>query len=104
MKKITLEWISIAEGDWATANREHQVTSNPNYKAVCFHSQQSCEKYLKAYLQEKGIEPKRTHDLNVLLDEILPFETGWEYLRESCLIVTDFAVDHRYPSRETTDS
>lgn len=102
MKEITLEWIEIAEGDWATANREHRVTENPNHKAVCFHCQQCGETYLKAYLQEESIPPPRTHDLNLLLNEILSFEPSWSNLADSCLVLTDFAVDHRYPSRDTT--
>ena len=53
MKPMTLEWIRIAEGDWATANRENNVEPDTNYKAVSFHSQQCGEKYLKAYLQRE---------------------------------------------------
>jgi hypothetical protein len=30
MKAITHEWIEIAEGDWATANREIAVDVNTN--------------------------------------------------------------------------
>jgi len=52
MKLITEEWVNKAEGDFATAQRESQVENMPNYDAVCFHSQQCIEKYLKACLQE----------------------------------------------------
>ncbi|MEO0520366.1 MAG: HEPN domain-containing protein [Cyanobacteria bacterium P01_A01_bin.116] len=52
MKPITQEWVSKAEGDFLTAQRELQAESKPNYDAVCFHSQQCIEKYLKACLQE----------------------------------------------------
>lgn len=45
MKTETEEWIEKAEGDWAVMNREHKVTDNPNYDAVCFHAQQCAEKY-----------------------------------------------------------
>lgn len=38
MKPETEEWIKKAEGDWATMLREHKVTDNPNYDAVCFHA------------------------------------------------------------------
>lgn len=103
MKKSTLEWIEFAEGDWATANRERNVKTSPNYRAVCFHGQQCGEKYLKAYIQEKGNDPKKTHDLENLLDEILTYEPNWESLRESCAVLTDFAVLHRYPGMETTE-
>jgi HEPN domain-containing protein len=51
MKPITQEWVNKAEGDFATAQRELQVQQSPNYNAVCFHSQECAEKYLKACLQ-----------------------------------------------------
>ena len=34
MKPITQEWVSKAEGDFLTAQRELQAESNPNYDAV----------------------------------------------------------------------
>jgi len=76
MKPITLEWIRFAEGDWATASRENCVETDTNYRAVSFHAQQCGEKYLKAYLQEKSVNPERTQNLEILLDKILPFEPG----------------------------
>jgi HEPN domain-containing protein len=36
------------------AQREYRARNQPNYAAVCFHSQQVAEKYLKAWLQEVG--------------------------------------------------
>ena len=68
MNPITLEWIEKAEGDFITVGRELKARKSPNYDAVCFHSQQTAEKYLKAYLHEfEQIIPK-TH---VLLDLLL---------------------------------
>lgn len=55
MKQITLEWVEKAEGDYLTAKREVVVDESPNYDAVCFHCQQSAEKYLKARLQGAGL-------------------------------------------------
>ena len=102
MKKITLEWIRIAEGDWATANRENRIETDTNYRAVSFHAQQCGEKYLKAYLQEKSLNPERTHNLEILLDKILLHDPVWSILRESCVELTDFAVEHRYPGSTTS--
>ncbi|MGF1515260.1 MAG: HEPN domain-containing protein [Elainellaceae cyanobacterium] len=68
MKPITREWGNKAEADFATAQREAQVTELPNYDAVCFHSQQCIEKYLKACLQEANIAFGKTHDLVALLE------------------------------------
>jgi len=102
MKPITQEWIDKAEGDWATAKREYRARKNPNYDAVCFHCQQCGEKYLKARLQEAGIIFKKIHDLEILLNDVLTVEPGWTNLRNSSLILTDFAVDYRYPGRKSS--
>ena len=102
MKKITAEWIEIAEGDWDTANRENAVPVNTNFKAVSFHTQQCGEKYLKAFLQEAGVNPERTHDLQILLSKIVHLEPSWQTLAHSCVELTDFAVDHRYPGSTTS--
>ena len=56
MTPLTKEWVRKDEGDFATAERELAVTSAPNYDAVCFHAQQCIEKYLKARLQEVGVQ------------------------------------------------
>ncbi len=43
--------------------REHLVTDNPNYDAVCFHAQQCAEKYMKARLVDADVFLRKTHDL-----------------------------------------
>ena len=50
LNEIVKEWIAKAEGDFAVACRERRVRKLPNWDAVCFHSQQCVEKYLKALL------------------------------------------------------
>jgi HEPN domain-containing protein len=97
MKPITQEWVNKAEGDFATAQRELQVQDLPNYDAVCFHSQQCAEKYLKACLQEANIAFNKTHDLSVLLDLFLPVEPKWATLRPTLDALTTYAVEFRYP-------
>ncbi len=52
-------------------------------------------------MQEKSVNPERTHNLQILLDKILPFEPTWLNLQESCVELTDFAVEHRYPGATT---
>ena len=50
MKPLTAEWVSKAEGDFATMERESRVADSPNLEGLCFHAQQCAEKYLKARL------------------------------------------------------
>jgi HEPN domain-containing protein len=92
-----MEWVAKAEGDFASAARDLRARKAPNYDAACFHAQQCAEKYLKARLQEANAPFPRTHDLEVLLDLLLPIEPGWNALRPAAQLLTSLAVDVRYP-------
>ena len=81
MKPITAEWVGKAEGDFATVEREALARKNPNYDGVCFHAQQCAEKYLKALAVELDLPFLRTHDLVILLEQLLPVYPLWEAYR-----------------------
>ena len=97
MKPLTAEWVTKAEGDFATMEREAQVTENPNFEAVCFHAQQCAEKYLKARLCEAGIAFGKVHDLAALLASAVDAEPSWECFREDLAYLSAFSVSVRYP-------
>ena len=80
MKRLTIEWVTKAEGDFHTAQRELRARVMPNHDSSCFHSQQCIEKYLKARLQEAGTAFPHTHDLELLLKLVLPVEPLWSGL------------------------
>lgn len=103
MNPITREWVDKAEGDFATAERELKVTADPNYDAVCFHAQQCVEKYLKAGLQEAGIQFGKTHDLSLLLSLILPVEPSWQVMLADLQALSAFAVAYRYPGESADE-
>jgi HEPN domain-containing protein len=96
MKPVTSEWVAKAEGDFNTARREMEAEP-ANYDAVCFHSQQCAEKYLKARLIEDDAAFPKTHDLSALLDMVLPIEPRWTDLRSPLDRLTDLGVEVRYP-------
>ena len=50
MKRMTREWIRKAEDDFRAAG-VLAAGSEPFHDQVCFHCQQSAEKYLKALLE-----------------------------------------------------
>ena len=102
MKASTLEWVEKAEADFATAGRELRARRQPNYDAACFHAQQCVEKYLKAKLVEVKIRFTKTHDLQRLLDLILPREPLWELFRPLLIELNRFAVAFRYPGESAT--
>jgi len=97
MNELTTEWIAKAEGDYATAERELRARRRPNYDAVCFHAQQTSEKYLKAFLQEQGASFPKTHSLIELLEIALPFDESLELQRELLVQLERYAVRYRYP-------
>jgi len=97
MKPETEEWIQKAEGDMRTARREFAVDDAPNYDAVCFHSQQCAEKYFKATIVEAGLAVTRIHDLEVLLNQIIPLEPAWSVLLKPARRLSAMAVEVRYP-------
>lgn len=102
MKPITREWISKAEGDWTATGLLFRARGSVNYEATCFHAQQCAEKYLKARLEEAGVASGKTHDLAKLLSLVLPVEPSWSVLRQDLIVLTDFAVDYRYPGSSAT--
>ena len=69
---------------------------------ICFHCQQSAEKYLKAVLQEAGTRFDRTHDLEKLLVAILPAHAQLRSLRRGLKFLRRFAVETRYPGDRAT--
>jgi HEPN domain-containing protein len=97
MKPITAEWVTKAEGDFATLERESRARKNPNYDAACFHAQQCAEKYLKARLCEAGIPFGKIHDLIALLEQTLPAEPSWEAFRADLAFLTEYGTHFRYP-------
>lgn len=102
MRPITKEWLDKAEGDFHSAGRELRARTHPNYDAACFHAQQCAEKYLKARLAEAGRSFPKIHDLSVLLDMILPELPLWKDMRLDVDLLSDYAVDFRYPGESAT--
>jgi len=97
MNELALEWLEKAEGDYATAGRETRARRRPNYDAACFHAQQTAEKYLKAFLQERGASFPRTHSLIELLELCLPLDGSFELLRDLLVLLDRYSVSYRYP-------
>lgn len=91
------EWVLKAEGDFLTAGRELRARKSPNYDAVCFHTQQCAEKYLKAVLQENDIRIPKIHFLLELLAMILKFDGSYEFLKADLEVLEDYSSKFRYP-------
>ncbi len=104
MRRATHEWIKKAEEDFQAALVLSRQRKTPLRDAVCFHCQQSAEKYLKARREEAGVRIPKTHDLEDLLNLATPFEPLWTALAPPLRRLTPFGVKIRYPGNEATDS
>ena len=101
MNRQTAQWVPKAEEDWVGA-RGLAARTPPLRDLTCFHCQQAAEKYLKALLQETGAVVPRTHDLDDLLDLLLPFDATLAPLRRGLHSLTRYAVEYRYPGPRAT--
>ena len=102
MKAATRDWVRKAESDFLAAIALSQQRKISLHDQVCFHCQQSVEKYLKARLEEAGITSPKTHDLERLLALVVTVEPLWSSLRPHLKRLTDYAGNFRYPGNEAT--
>lgn len=102
MKPATKEWIEKAEGDYRTALRERRVRKDPNHDAVCFHTQQCIEKYLKAILTEHEITFPKIHDLVKLGEMCLYITPELKSLEAELDLLSRYAIAFRYPGAIAT--
>jgi len=104
---LVKEWVFYAEEDFR--NAEHTLTMKENcpFSTVCFHAQQTVEKYIKAFLTLRAIPFARTHDIENLIYQ-LPAEIQLPLSVEEQRLLTDYATVSRYPGEwepvELTDA
>ncbi|TVM01667.1 MAG: DNA-binding protein [Candidatus Brocadia sp. WS118] len=95
---IAKEWFKIAEADLSSAEFLQNMHPVP-IEIICYHCQQSTEKYLKGFLALKGEKIKRAHDLVPLIKECQKYDEDFETIEEDGLMLTDYGVNVRYPFR-----
>jgi len=95
MNENVKQWIIKADNDITIAGKDLK-TDNPVTDAICFHAQQAVEKYLKAYLVFKDIEPKKTHKIEKLVLACMTLDAAFSSLKDAD-ILTEYAVEFRYP-------
>lgn len=102
MKPTTREWVRKAENDFRAAGQLLGQRKGAVPDAICFFCQQCIEKYLKARLLEAGVAFVKTHDLRQLLTECIPVEPHWSSYAKALDVLSDYAVDFRYPGHSAT--
>jgi len=91
-----LDWFYFADTDLNYA--EHGLSMYPQpYELICYHCQQSAEKYLKGYLFYRGVQPPKTHDLDRLCEMCAEHNTCFDEIEKQCAVLTAYGSQPRYP-------
>lgn len=99
MDRITpfKEWIQFAKMDLDTAKHLYQSMSPRPLEIICYHCQQSAEKFLKAILIINNCDIKRTHDLGMLAELCAQYVDVPDKIYDMCDDLTPYGVKIRYP-------
>jgi HEPN domain-containing protein len=100
-EELVKEWIVKTEKDYWAAEYLYDRSKKLS-TIICFHAQQSAEKYLKVLLTQCNVEPPRIHSLETLLDMVVSEIPELEKYRESLIDLTPFSVEYRYPGADAS--
>lgn len=96
------EWTGMAEMDLTAA--EYLLGMRPvPVEIICYHCEQAAEKFLKGVLVSLNIDPPKTHDLIRLCKLCCESDRQFEQLADSCVELTPYGVQVRYPSELELD-
>ncbi len=94
---LMYEWFNKAEHDLLNAQIILESGRDPlPLDTVCFHCQQTVEKYLKGFLTYHQVEFPKTHFLATLLDLCQKIEARFSELND-VMTLNVYAVEIRYP-------
>ena len=96
LKEQVSKWVELAEEDFRLAKFAFKMKSNIPYRLICYHAQQTAEKYIKGFLVSELIDFPYTHSIEALL-KLTPKETGLQEFIEELSELTNYAVAKRYP-------
>ncbi|MDI6752023.1 MAG: HEPN domain-containing protein [bacterium] len=89
------DWIKVARKDW---RRIGVMLNEDDVEAAGYFLQQSLEKYLKAFLLQKGWRLKKIHELDALLDDAIKYNPELTSFYSLCEKVSGYYFTERYPS------
>ena len=91
---ISDDWRKIAAKDWDRIKRNLE---DRDAEAAGYFLQQALEKYLKAFLIQKGWQLRKIHILHDLLVDVLKYRSDLETFRQLCERVSAYYLADRYP-------
>ncbi|MCL2800629.1 MAG: HEPN domain-containing protein [Treponema sp.] len=97
-KDLLQQWLDKANDDLRSAEYLSTMHHPTPDEVICFHCQQSAEKYLKGFLYLNNIEPPKIHDLEELLEMCIRINNTFSVLSSKLIVLTNYAVIPRYPN------
>ena len=97
-KDMLMEWVRLAKMDLSMGKHLFELHRPMPIEGICFHAQQAGEKILKYFLSTKGIEPPKTHDLQILIEMCLEFDESFNTLSKESILLSQYGVMPRYPA------
>jgi HEPN domain-containing protein len=101
VKQLVRMWAESAEHDWRAVTRlsldEPMLTD-----IICFHAQQSAEKYLKTMLVARQVPFGKTHKFEEIV-ALVPADVQIGISAEELKVLEPCAVDVRYPPEPPID-
>ena len=102
--KIYTEWFEFAKRDLESAKFLMNMHPRP-IEIICYHCEQSAEKYLKGYLIKAGNKIERTHDLVLLNNKCKAIDKSFEIIEDECIELVPYGVQVMYPYQlDVTDN
>ena len=95
-KEVSKEWFQFAERDLESAKFLVNMYPKP-IEIICYHCEQSAEKYLKGYIIFIGNILEKTHDLVLLNNKCKITDKSFEYIEDNCIELVPYGVQARYP-------
>lgn len=98
----TAEWVKKAEDDLRSAEVLIGIEEPPTW-VVCFHCQQSAEKYLKGYIEKHNVGFEKAHDLIYLLGLCLGIDNEFKKIQPHSDALNRYSIAPRYPLDEAVE-
>ena len=102
-RQLVQSWLTKAQRDLASA-RVLATNSPPLLDTAIYHCQQSAEKVVKGFLVFCDHEFERVHDVEVLIQAAVPYESGFSAWVDMGRLLAPYARIFRYPGNITEPS
>ncbi len=95
-RDIANEWFQFAVLDLGAAKFLTGMRPLP-LEIICYHCQQSAEKYLKGFIVLNGGKVIKTHDLLILNKDCRQYDKSFSEIEDECVELVDYGALVRYP-------